>query len=231
MCEKRFTAGNTGMWKGYFMKRKHFARVIVCITIMVWLLSGVNGEVNAVEQDTVVMSQKSSDKIQDGMHDCLDHKESGYVLYDFRHARNYGSSGLIDDTIDFEGFFGISVATFGHTVTCTLYTHTSSSSPVSLSVTRTQDRKPKETILDQNIAFETVAATLSKPGLYKITGKFTVNDSEQCVTGYVYADQTQAMACRVYTKDYNFIATSKSIWNSLFSNAKPEDYLSNEKIT
>ena len=92
------------MWKGYFMKRKHFARVIVCITIMVWLLSGVNGEVNAVEQDTVVMSQKSSDKIQDGMHDCLDHKESGYVLYDFRHARNYGSSGLIDDTIDFEGF-------------------------------------------------------------------------------------------------------------------------------
>ena len=147
MCEKRFTAGNTGMWKGYFMKRKHFARVIVCITIMVWLLSGVNGEVNAVEQDTVVMSQKSSDKIQDGMHDCLDHKESGYVLYDFRHARNYGSSGLIDDTIDFEGFFGISVATFGHTVTCAPYTHTSSSSPVSLSVTRTQDRKDRKSVV------------------------------------------------------------------------------------
>lgn len=59
------------------MKRKHLAGVIVCITVMVWLLSSVNDEINAVEQDTVVMSQKSSDKIQDGMHDCLDHKESG----------------------------------------------------------------------------------------------------------------------------------------------------------
>lgn len=48
------------------MKRKHFVRFIVCITIFVWLLSGVKGEVNTVEQDTVVMSQKSSDKIQDG---------------------------------------------------------------------------------------------------------------------------------------------------------------------
>lgn len=31
------------------MKRKHLAGVIVCITVMVWLLSGVNGEINAVE--------------------------------------------------------------------------------------------------------------------------------------------------------------------------------------
>lgn len=77
------------------MKRKHLAGVIVCITVMVWLLSGVNGEINAVESD----------------YECL---------------------------------FGISVATSGNTVTCTPYTHTTSGSPVSMSISLIVDRKPTQ---------------------------------------------------------------------------------------
>lgn len=159
------------------------------------------------------------------------------TIYDFRDARTYGAASVKSngvDTIDFEGIFGIRIDATGSNITYSVYRHSSSISE-NASVVLYRVNADENTVVKR---LGTAKADDSKKltsklsdGLYMLTATFEVDSKNIPISGYLYVENGDAVTCRLATISQYNLDRFIDAWNNLLSDADPDDFLSNEKIT
>lgn len=193
---------------------------VVCCTIPV----NTQNTPAQYEPETFSKTPDTSDAIRPEM--------SNVTLYDFSNERNYGYSGSKGDQIDFEAYFGVTLKADGQNLVCTPYTHTSSASPVSMTLSSIMDRKRLD-LETYNCGTDPVAIdTASLPdGTYTVTMLFDTKSGDRSVSGYFYKDGKSLQTCRFANAGIEVVTADQNIWNYKMSDADPDDYLSNALIT
>ena len=163
----------------------------------------------------------------------LEDKTYNITAYSFRNERHYGFYNT--DTIDFEGYYGIDVATSGKKASITAYSHISSDTTFqSVEIDYIKDAE-KHTTSIKNLGKLIEDATISytftsgdAQGIYQIKATPASNNL-RAIYGYVYYDGKTAKACRVTNEGINM--KDYDAFQKLMADADPKDYLSNELIT
>ena len=163
--------------------------------------------------------------------DALYVSDADCVIYELSDSRTYGNPGNKNDHIDFEAYFGISLAVENNTVTAATYTHQKSSSPKSITFGRLSSR---EMVSPRSYTMETVSIDMAKlsDGVYEFKSEFDTKNGTRYVSGYVYKNGSSIQTCRtVMSQDADGIRRDMNKWNTVMADADPSDYLSNAMIT
>ena len=188
-------------------------------------------EENVLHEDTFTVSKTSYSIL-------LEFESRNKTVYDFRDSRNYGIASVTTNdaqAIDFEGLFGIRIATSGSSISYSVYRHSSSASE-SADIVLYRVNAYENTLVKKlgsvKIDTDTNLSVKLSDGLYMLTATFTVGETKEIpVSGYLYVENGDAVTCRLSRFGQSALDSRISKWNELLADADPDDFVSNEKIT
>lgn len=139
-----------------------------------------------------------------------------------------------DDSIAFEGLYGIRINTKNNNITYTLYSHTNGNAVEGLKLYKDNDVSEFDFIKDLpgKDLDKPYQIKLESDGIYFIKADFTKanNSYEGLVKGYIVVKNGKAQAC-----DWAYKGTTKVCsydkWSKLMSNTKPEDCLDESQLS